>query len=476
MTTNGTTQDRRLVAALGFSVLAVAVLQTGVVPVLSAIAGQLQVSTAAASWVVTANLLAAAASAPVIGRLADVFNKKSVLLGTLAVVLAGSILGATASALPLLVLGRFLQGTSFALYPIAVSVLRKEIPGSLLIRSIAVLSAMLGLGGAVGLVGTGFLMPEGASYQRIFLMHTMLVIAVIAAVVVAVPSRPQRTIARVDWIGAAGLALGLVGLLLAISQGSTWGWTSPRTSGAAAAGVSILMMWRSWNRRSDSPLVATAILKRRPVLLANSAGFLTGMGSYLSVMGLSHFAGCPVSAGFGFGASVSGVSLQFLLPGAITGTLTAVVAGRAIERFGARAVVAAGGTAGVVGFGMLMLFHTDRWQLVVAGLLTSAYISLSYGALPALIVGDVEPGETAVATGLNGTFSKIAGASAAALVGSFLTPAGGGHPAESGFTMVFLAGVITAAGVVGLAWLGRTRQSAGVRLLRMVPARQLQPA
>ena len=469
-------RNSRLTAALGFAVLAVAVLQTGVVPILSSIAGQLQVSTASVSWVVTANLLAAAASAPLIGRLADLFNKKTVLLGTLAVVLTGSILGATASALPLLVLGRFLQGTSFALYPIAVSVLRKELPADRLIRSIAVLSAMLGLGGAVGLVGTGFLMPERAGYQRIFMLHVILVVAVISAVALVVPSRPQRTTAHVDWVGAAGLSLGLSALLLAISQGSTWGWTSPRTVGAAAAGVSILMMWRSWNRRSDSPLVATAMLKRRPVLLANSAGFLTGMGSYLSVMGLSHFAGCPVSTGFGFGASVSGVSLQFLLPGAITGTVTAVVAGRAIERFGARAVVAAGGTAGVVGFGMLALFHTDRWQLVVAGLLTSAYISLSYGALPALIVGDVEPGETAVATGLNGTFSKIAGASAAAMVGSFLTPAGGGHPAESGFTVVFLAGVITAAGVVGLAWLGRARRSATSPVQRVFPVRQLQAA
>lgn len=471
------TKDSRLTAALGFAVLAVAVLQTGVVPILSSISGQLQVSTASVSWVVTANLLTAAASAPLIGRLADVFNKKAVLLGTLAVVLAGSVIGATVSSLPLLVIGRAMQGTSFALYPIAVSILRKELPGGRLIRGIAVLSAMLGLGGAVGLVGTGLLMSEGAGYHRIFSLHTILVVAVIAAVAVVVPSRPQRNTAHVDWIGAAGLAVGLSGVLLAISQGSSWGWTSPRTVGAAAAGLSLLTMWQSWNRRSDSPLVATAILKRRPVLLANSAGFLTGMGSYLSVMGLSHFAGVPVSSGFGFSASVQGVSLQFLLPGAIAGTVTAVIAGRAIERFGARAVVAAGGVAGVTGFVMLAMFNTERWQLIVAGLLTSAYISLSYGALPALIVGEVQPGETAAATGLNGTFSKIAGASAAAMVGSFLTPAGGAaHPGLGGFTAVFMAGIVTAAGVVLMAWFSGACRSARVPVLRIVPARQLQAA
>ncbi len=164
----GKKDSATLVAALAMVIFAAAVLQSGVLPILASIRGQLQVSQADVSWVVTANLLAAAAGAPLTGRLADVFTKKRVLLGTLTVVLVGSVLGAVASSLPLLVFARALQGTSFSLYPVAVSILREEVPAERLVRRIAVLSAMLGLGGAVGLLATGLLMSDGVDYHRVF--------------------------------------------------------------------------------------------------------------------------------------------------------------------------------------------------------------------------------------------------------------------------------------------------------------------
>lgn len=77
----GKKDSATLVAALAMVIFAAAVLQSGVLPILASIRGQLQVSQADVSWVVTANLLAAAAGAPLTGRLADVFTKKRVLLG-----------------------------------------------------------------------------------------------------------------------------------------------------------------------------------------------------------------------------------------------------------------------------------------------------------------------------------------------------------------------------------------------------------
>ena len=106
-----------LIVGLSIVVLTVAVLQTAVVPVLGIIADQLDASTVAVSWAVTANLLAAAAATPLIGRLADLHSKKRVLLWVLAIVLVGSVLAATTSSLALLIVGRVLQAASFALYP-----------------------------------------------------------------------------------------------------------------------------------------------------------------------------------------------------------------------------------------------------------------------------------------------------------------------------------------------------------------------
>ena len=135
---------RVLVGALGLVVLIVAVLQTAVVPVLGAIATQLREPSVSVSWAVTANLLAAAAATPLIGRLADLRNKKRVLLGVLALVFVGSLRAATTASLPLLVAGRVLQALAFSLYPVAVSIIRDELPPQRLVRSIAVISSMLG--------------------------------------------------------------------------------------------------------------------------------------------------------------------------------------------------------------------------------------------------------------------------------------------------------------------------------------------
>ena len=100
----------------------------------------------------------------------------------------------------------------------------------------------------------------------------------------------------------------------------------------------------------------------------------------------------------------------------------------------------------MIGFLMLAGWHSTRWEVIAAGLLTNAYISLAYGALPALIVGEVDKSETGVATSLNGIFRKVGGAAAAALVAALLTPTGAGFPPEVGFTVVFVLGAATAAG------------------------------
>ena len=437
-----------LVAVLSLVVLTVSVLQTSVVPVLDVIGGQLSASADVVSWVVTANLLAAAASTPLIGRLADLRDKKQVLLAVLALVLAGSLLASITASVPLLLLARVLQGTAFSLYPIAVSILRDEVPADRLVRSIAVLSAMLGFGGGLGLVVTGLLMIPGASYHRVFWLCTAFTAVVILAAAAVIRSRPHRELASVDWLGGISLAVGLSTLLLTITQGHDWGWLSPITLGTAAVGITVLAGWWSWTRRSAHPLVSTAMLRRRPVLIANADTMLVGMGLYFSFLGLTDFVEAPAGSGYGFGATVLDASLEFLLPGAVAAAVTALISGRCIERFGARRVVTVGAAAGFTGFTILIGWHSAPWQVIIAGLLTNAYISLAYGALPVLIIQDVRADETGVATSLNAIVRMVGAALAAAVVGVLLTPGADGHPPEGGFIAIFVLGAASALGAI----------------------------
>lgn len=441
-------RPRVLIAALSLVALTVAVLQTAVVPVLGIIAQQLHASSVAVSWAVTANLLAAAASTPLIGRLADLLDKKRVLLGVMLVVLVGSVLAATTSSLALLILARVLQGVSYSLYPICVAILREELPEGSVGGALAVLSGTLGFGGGVGLVVTGLLMDGSAGYHRVFWLTTGFVVVVIAMALVTIPSRPGGTRGTIDWLGAAGLAAGLSAVLLTITQGNAWGWSAPSTIGVAVGGVIILVAWWLWERRVTHPLVSIEMLTRRPVLLTNLATVFVGMGLYFSFLGLTQFVQVDrATAGYGFSASVLHASLVYLLPGAVAGFVTATLSGRFIDRFGARPILVSGAVAGIVGFLWLALAHSAPWQVIVAGIWTNAYISLAYGALPALVVGEVSGSETGVATGVNAIARTVGSSIAAALVAVLLgrTVAETGLPAEHGFVTIFLAGAVTAA-------------------------------
>lgn len=443
--------ERILVGTLSVVVLTVAVLQTAVVPILNVIATQLGASAVNVSWVLTANLLAAAASTPLIGRLADLRSKKRVLLAVLALVLAGSVLAAVTSTLALLVLARVLQGASFALYPVSVAVLRDEVPADRLVRSMAVLSAMLGLGGGLGLVVTGLLMKGDADYHRVFWLTTAFSVAITIAVAAVVPQRDSQSTGTIDWAGALGLAVGLSALLMALTESGRWGGDSAKTLGLAVAGLAIIAGWWRWEARCAQPLVSVGMLARRPILLTNIATALVGMGLYFVFLGLTDFVETPRASGYGFGASVLDASMVFLLPGAIAASVTAVISGRYIERFGARVVGMAGGAAGALGFGLLATLHHSRWEVIAAYLLANAYISLAYGALPVLVVREVDTGQTAVATSMNAIARTVGSAIGAALVAVILSPnmkGANGFIAEHHYIILFTLGGLSAIGAV----------------------------
>jgi MFS family permease len=457
-----TARSRVLIAGLSVVVLTVAVLQTAVVPVLGIIADQLDASTVAVSWAVTANLLAAAAATPLIGRLADLHSKKRVLLWVLAVVLVGSVLAATTSSLALLIIGRVLQAASFGLYPIGISILREELPENRMGSAMSVLSGTLGFGGGTGLVVVGLLVNHGADYHRVFWLTTAFTVVVIAIVVFIVPSRPRSATGSIDWLGAAGLAVGLSAMLLAITQGNSWGWISPPTLACAAGGIAVIVGWWQWERRVKQPLVSTWMLTRRPIMLTNLATIFVGMGLYFAFLGLTLFVQIPGEAGgYGFGATVLEASVVYLLPGAVTGFLIALVSGRFIDRFGARPVLVVAAAAGISGFLLIAFAHSTAWQVIVASILANAYISLGYGALPALVVNEVDAGETGVATSMNAIARTIGSSTAAALVAVLLgrTMAGTSVPMESSFIAIFIGGAVTAALAMVLIALSRARES-----------------
>lgn len=314
-----------IVFALSLAAMVVAMMQTLVVPILTLIQTSLGTTTANASWVTTATLLSAAVFTPLLGRFGDQHGKKPTLVAVLVVMVAGSVLAATTHSLLWLIVGRVLQGAATAIFPLALSVLREEIRPAKLPGAMALVSGTLAFGSGLALVAVGLLTAgDNPDYRSAFWMATILAVLALLAVVFLVPATRQKSGGRTDILGALSLAATLVLLLLPITQGHEWGWSSTRTVGSFAGAVVMAAVWVLVERRVREPLVDMSMFVHRPVLFANAAGLLVGFGSFTSFIGISYLVQMPSAiTGYGFDASILRASVEYLLPSAMMSLLAA---------------------------------------------------------------------------------------------------------------------------------------------------------
>ena len=172
-----------IVAVLAGAGIVVSLMQTLLVPILPELPSLLHTSEANASWAVTATLLSAAVATPVFGRLGDMYGKRRILLASTAFMVAGSLVCALSSSLLPMIAGRALQGLSAAVIPVGISVMRDQLPVQKLSSSVALMSASLGVGGALGLPAAA-LIAEHANWHMLFWVSVVL--GVVAAVLVRV--------------------------------------------------------------------------------------------------------------------------------------------------------------------------------------------------------------------------------------------------------------------------------------------------
>lgn len=457
-----------LVGTLALGVTTLSLLQSLVVPMLPVIAEQLGVDAGAAGWVLTANLLAAAVLTPVIGRLGDTLGERRVVLGVLAAITAGTLLAVLTTSLPVLIVARVLQGASYGLFPLSISILRRELPAGRLTVAMSIVSSTLAVGGVIGLVVTGLLTSDGGDYHRPFWLGLGISVVAFALAARVLPAREPSATGGVDWWGALVLGVGLVLLLLPLSQGHTWGWGEPVTLGCLGGAVVVLTGWVFLLRGRTYPLVRPGLLADRRMLVPNIAGLMTGFGLFASFLAVTQFVQVPAAAGYGFGASTLEAAVVYLLPGGVAGIVLAPFAGQVVARIGGQTTLLLGAGSGLLGFVLFALARSTPWVVIVVGLLTQLAVTIAFAALPALVVQAVEPAETGVANGVNSITRSVGSALASALIITVVTGSADatGLPSSGSFTIVALLGAgsaLVTAAVAGWGIVGERRRGGGRR-------------
>ncbi|WP_460776205.1 MFS transporter [Microbacterium sp. GXF7504] len=463
-----------VVAVLAATGIVVSLAQTLVVPIIGSLPVIFDAPASTTSWIITVTLLTGAVSTPVLGRLADMYGKKRMLLVAIVPFILGSVLCALAWGVVPMIVGRGLQGLATGMVPLGISLLHDVLPRERTGAAIALMSSSMGIGGALGLP-IAAAVTQFASWRVLFWATAAVAVLVTVALVVVIPANGGAGAGHgFDSVGAAGLAVGLVALLLAVSKGAEWGWGSATTLTAFGIAAVVLVAWGWYELRRRAPLVDLRTTVRPVVLLTNLASILIGFAMYAMNLIVPQVLQLPVELGYGLGQTMVQMGLWIAPMG--LGMMAVSKLGARISRIrGPKTTLTLASLVIAVGYGLAaVVLGTigDRTPgaasdgtvlatlvlLLVATTVTGCGVGLGLGSMPALILGAVPATEKAAANGFNSLMRSLGTTASAAVIGvvlASLVQEVGGHavPTLGGFLVslsIGAAGALLAAVIAAL--------------------------
>jgi MFS family permease len=452
--------SRLITAILCLSGTVVALQQTMVIPLLPDFPKILGVSADDASWLVTVTLLTSAVATPIVSRLADMFGKRRMMLISMTMIVVGSLVAAIGGNFVALLIGRGLQGFAISMIPIGISIMRDELPKEKVASATALMSATLGIGSALGLPLSGLIF-EHLGWPAIFWLSAIVGVLLIIAVAAVVPESSVRTRGKFDFLGAVMLSTALTAILLAISKGARWGWTSELTLLMFVIGIVTLALWFPYELRVTQPMVDLRTSAKRPVLLTNVASILVGFSMYANNLSTTQQLQMPKISGYGFELGVMAAGLC-MIPAGLAMVFFAPVSANITKRFGAKITLIVGGTVLALAYIARVFLTGSIALIIISAAVVSIGTAIAYSAMPMLIMRSVPITETASANGLNSLLRSVGTSTSSAVVAAMLTsmviPSGPGEglPSIDAFKNIFwLAALAAVAAAAAAAFIPR---------------------
>jgi MFS family permease len=426
-----------------------ALLETMIIPTFPLMQADLHATPASIAWVFTGYLLSGAVTLPLVTRLADVRDKRVLLLAVIATVCLGMGVAGTATSVVQLAIGQTLQGVGISIVPLMVAITRVTATDERTVKRATALT--IGVGFVANTVGNVVVGPITAvvHYRWLYLATLIVLTIILAAAFVIVPRMPAPGSGTVDWAGLILLTGGLGILLLGITMAPQWGWVSPRFMAFIVISVVLLLAFVVVERRVLIPLIdlrmgGWVII----VLCAISVAVGYVWISYQVTIPL--ITQGSVTTGYGLGGTAALTGL-IILPMAIAGALVTPIVRPLRDRIGPRSLmVVAGGliAASVV----VQMTGGNVVTLAVASTLLGAGIGLNLTEALNVVVDTMPVDRVASACGLIYLLRNVGGTLGAQVGGSVLASSllpDRSAPGWPGFMIVF--GIALGIGVVGAA-------------------------
>ena len=353
-----------------------------------------------ASWTLSAPGVVAAGCVPTFVRLGDKFGMRRLVLISLILAFLANLLCALAPGFVLLVIARAVIGMSAAL-PLSYAILRaRGTSERRTTRGVAVITLASGVGVAVAYLLGGFVLNAHGSVRTVFWVLTAMSAVTVLVAWWILPDARRRSTDPIDWLGAFGVSLGLVGVVLAITEGNAWGWSSPRILVPLVGGVAVLALWVVYEARQRYPLIDVRRVWNRVAapsfLVVAVCGALAGFTN----LAQTTYVQMPKATGYGLGLTVlqSTYVLCLIAVGEVAG---GTVAGPTISRFGPRRVMVVGSVVIAANFALLAAGHDGVWHFLLWDAVWGLAFVFVYSAANAAYLADASPSEAAMHVSAN---------------------------------------------------------------------------
>ena len=405
-------------------------------------------------WVISAYALVFGGFLLLGGRLADILGRRAVFIAGLVIFSIGSLLCGLAWSDESLIGARALQGLGAAtITPSALSILTTTFSeGRERNVALGAWGAVGGFGAAAGVL-LGGILTDLLSWEWIFFVNVPVGIAGLALAPVLLGESRDAHGQSHDFPGAALVTSGLVLLVLGVTQGRQWEWTSTRTIGVFTAAAVLLAAFALWERRQRDPLVPFSIFKVQTLTAANLAGLIMGTALFSMFLMLTLY----MQQVLGFSPLKTGVGY---LAVAGTAVIWANVAAQVVNRTGVKPALIFGMsmlTVGLVYFTQVSVGGSYWADLFPGFLILGVAIPFSFVPITIAALSGTKPEEAGLASGLINTSQQIGGALGIALL-STIAVSTTDNDVASGSTVP----AALTAGFVNAFWAGAAIAFAGV--------------
>jgi EmrB/QacA subfamily drug resistance transporter len=439
---------------------------------LPSIQTDLQFSQQNLQWVISAYALVFGGFLLLGGRTADLLGRRRIFMIGLVAFTIGSLLCGLAWSEASLIGARAIQGLGAAtISPAALAILMTTFAeGRERNIALGVWGAVGGFGAAAGVL-LGGVLTDWLAWEWIFFVNIPVGLGALALAPVLLGESRDTRVKTFDALGAVLVTGGLTTLVLGITQGSDWGWSSGRTIGVFVAAAVLLFGFVGWEQRAAEPLMRFGILRTKTVLGANVAGFILGTALFSMFLMLTLY----MQQVLGYSAMKTGVAY---LAVAGTSIIWANVAAALVNRVGVRPLIAGGMailTVGLVLFTQVSVGGSYAANLLPGFLIIALGMALCFVPISIAALAGVQEAEAGIASGLINTSQQIGGAVGIALLSTIAisrteneVAAGTAVPQAltSGFQLAFWVGAgIALAGVVAALVLIRQEEIVGAPAL-----------